>query len=428
MDGSNKANIKLDGYLWIDKDRSLFRVPRKAFVNEDILAEERDRIFSTCWLYLGHQSEIAAPNDFQTRSVGGRNLIFCRDRKGEVRAFYNTCPHRGATVCREKSGTAKSFQCFYHGWSFSNAGKMIGMPGKEAYPEGINDDGFFNLVPVYRLENYRGMYFINFDDGAVSLDSYLGQATKYIDLVLDQAETEMEIVGGTQDYSMSANWKLLVENSIDGYHAATNHATYRDYLANTSGATAAPPEPVGAGIDLGNGHAVIEYEAGWGRPIARWVAEWGEEGKREIEAIKARLVERFGEERADKISRISRNMIIFPNLILNDVMALTLRTFYPVSPDYMNVSAWSLAPMEESAHLRERRLFGYLEFLGPGGFATPDDLEALLHCHQGYKNLHETEWNDISKGMHREVPAPNDEGQMRAFWREWNHRMKPGSA
>jgi len=64
-----------------------------------------------------------------------------------------------------------------------------------------------------------------------------------------------------------------------------------------------------------------------------------------------------------------------------------------------------------------------LEFLGPGGFATPDDCEALRLCQQGYQNLASAGWNDISKGMGQDPIISNDEEQMRIFWREWNRRI-----
>jgi p-cumate 2,3-dioxygenase alpha subunit len=119
----------------------------------------------------------------------------------------------------------------------------------------------------------------------------------------------------------------------------------------------------------------------------------------------------------------NRNMLIFPNLVLNDIMAVTVRTFYPDTPDKLRVNAWTLAPSEESASMRERRLFNFLEFLGPGGFATPDDCEALALCQRGYANLDGAGWNDVSKGYHAERPKVDDEAQIRTFWREWNRRV-----
>ena len=103
-------------------------------------------------------------------------------------------------------------------------------------------------------------------------------------------------------------------------------------------------------------------------------------------------------------------------------MAVTVRTFFPVSPDYMEVNAWALAPVDESAEDSALRLDNFLTFLGPGGFATPDDVEMLESCQRGFANR-EIAWSDISRGMKRERPSMTDELQMRAFWRRWNQLM-----
>jgi p-cumate 2,3-dioxygenase alpha subunit len=409
--------------LHVDTTQNLFRVPRASFVSTDVFDAERDAIFNRCWLYLGHASELVKPGQFVTRTVAGRNLIFNRDTGGRVNAFMNTCPHRGATVCRDRAGTAKNFQCFYHGWVFGSDGTLKSQPGKESYCEGFNDHGDADLVRAPRLEEYRGFYFVAFAPDIVDLPIYLGNAREYLDLVADQSDVGMEIVGGTQEYSIRANWKLLVENSIDGYHAATTHATYLDYLKGTTDLLAATPIG-GVGRDLGNGHAVIEYTAPWGRPIGQWIPAWGEQGKADIQRIVAGLTQRFGAERAQRIALKNRNLLIFPNLVINDIMAITVRTFYPLAPDQMHINAWALAPADESKVARKLRLENFLEFLGPGGFATPDDVEALQQCQAGYGNLREAGWNDISKGMGKAQPAVDDEVQMRAFWTEWNARLE----
>jgi p-cumate 2,3-dioxygenase subunit alpha len=409
-------------YVIDDGEQGLFKVARTAFIEHEVFLQEQQRIFDRCWLYIGHETEIAKPGDFVNRILAGRNLILARNQAGGVNAFYNTCTHRGALVCREGKGNTKAFVCMYHGWVFSNDGALMDQPGKEAYCASLNEGGALNLARVERLESYRGMYFINFDRNAMSLDQYLGGVKEYIDLVMDQSETRMEVVGGTQQYAIDANWKLLCENSIDGYHAAMTHATYMDYLLNTAGSLTNTGMG-GGGRQLGNGHAVIEYSAPWGRPVAQYVPAWGEQGKKDIAAIMERLTRKFGEERAKRIALMNRNILIFPNLVLNDIMAVTLRSFFPLSPDRMHVNAWALAPHEESMEMRERRLFNFLEFLGPGGFATPDDVEALEMCQRGYRNLRAVQWNDISKGMTRENPSTNDELQMRAFWRQWNSLM-----
>ena len=410
-----------------DRERHLFRVARRAFTEQSVLEGEHDAIFDRCWLYLGHGSEIAGNCDFITRAVGGRELIFNRDRGGAVHAFLNTCPHRGAMVVRERKGNALSFRCFYHGWSFNVNGRFAsrfeeGNYGTEHYGGGCAD-----LARVPRLESYRDFWFVNFDRNAMSLADYLAGAREYLDLVADQSEAGMEVVGSGQQYRINANWKLLAENSIDAFHGFPVHSTYFDYLKNIGSLRmdSGTGDFTARGMtDLGNGHAVIEYASPWGRPIARWVPSWGEEKRELVERLRQNLVQRFGEERGLRIAETSRNMLIFPNLVINDIMAITIRTFYPEAPDQMTVSAWALAARGEDSELRKLRLFNFLEFLGPGGFATPDDQEALENCQRGYRNRREVAWNDISKGMPRVGrPMNDDEEQMRCFWRQWQQRM-----
>ena len=123
--------------LQVDEAKRIFKVSRQAFVDPTILDAERSEIFDKCWLYLGHSSELPKPGDFVTRQVGGRSILFTRDSKGELKAILNTCPHRGAQVCREKQGNAKSFQCFYHGWVFGLDGLLRSQPGGEFLSRGL---------------------------------------------------------------------------------------------------------------------------------------------------------------------------------------------------------------------------------------------------------------------------------------------------
>jgi p-cumate 2,3-dioxygenase alpha subunit len=417
---------KVKSLIQVDEAKLEFKVHRSSFTDPDILKMEIEKIFDKCWLFLGHESEVQKAGDFITRKVGGRSLIFNRDADGNINALFNTCPHRGALVCRDRHGNSKTFQCFYHAWTFNNKGDLIGQPGaQDSYPENFNQQGLLNLHKVPRLSIYRGFVFINYDKHAMELEEYLADAKEYLDLVVDQSELGMEVVNGMHEYSSRANWKLLVENSVDGYHAIPTHKTYFDYLAESNGNYNPPDKRFNVVVNLGNGHSVSERGgvSKWGRPVARWVPSWGETGKQEIEQLKQRLVERFGQERADRIAEKDRNMIIFPNLVINDIMAVTIRTIFPIEPGYMEVTQWALAPKEENEDLRERRLNNFLDFLGPGGFATPDDVEAIELCQEGFQNIKEVEWNNISKGMNKEVPTSKDELSMRVFWTRWNEMI-----
>jgi p-cumate 2,3-dioxygenase alpha subunit len=405
-----------------DRSRGIFRVHRSAMTSEQIFADERSRIFSRCWLYVGHASEVARPGDYVRRRVGGQPVIFLRDSAGAVRIHYNTCTHRGATLCREESGNTRVFQCFYHAWTFDTTGKLVVTPGADAYAAGFDKTDYALRSPA-RVAEYRGLYFINHDPDAVDLHTYLAGATEYLDLILDQGDEGMRIVDGAHRYSARANWKLMVENSIDGYHAPTVHATYIDFVKDSGGGQNPAALGTGGGLDLGHGHAVIESLAAWAKPTY-WEPFFGDEARPEIEAKRARLISRHGAERGERIAGNFRNLLIFPNLIINDVAAITVRRVEPAAPDRVSVEAWALAPVEEAAGspALQRRLDSFLTFLGPGGFASPDDVEALESCQQGFAAQPAVEWSDISRGMAR-VPLPNDELQIRTFWRMWASQL-----
>jgi p-cumate 2,3-dioxygenase alpha subunit len=94
----------------------------------------------------------------------------------------------------------------------------------------------------------------------------------------------------------------------------------------------------------------------------------------------------------------------------------------------MEVSAWSLAPVGESIPSRDRRMRNFVEFLGPAGFASPDDVEMLELCQRGYANRAAAPWNDISRGMLSNAPKKTDELQMRTFWRRWRQLVSGDSS
>ena len=402
------------GNLVYDRpDLGKFKVHRSSFVSQDIYDLELRRIFDRCWLYLGHESEIPNAGDYVRRVVAERPLFFSRDRDGELRVFHNTCPHRGALVCRTDRGNAKVFRCFYHAWTFNTSGELIGQPDMDGYDPDF--DRAENGLRSPRYDSYRGFIFVCFDEETVPLREYLAGAAEYLDLICDQNVDGMQVIPGSNRYSIKANWKQLSENSVDAYHATVLHRTYFDYMSG-QGAEMSDNRK-GFGRALGNGHGVMENDAIYGRPIAMWHPSFGEDARPEIQRIKDDLIDRFGRTKALRMAEKSRNLLIFPNLIVNDIMAVTIRVCQPTGPASMDVTAWEIVPAGESGDLLRRRLDSFLAFLGASGFATPDDNEAMESCQQGFYSGG-VEWSDLSRGFTRS-PRGNDELQMRSFWRRW---------
>lgn len=398
-----------------DIQRGVFRVRRDAFTDPAVLELERTKIFHESWLYVGHESEIAENGSFVTREVGGRPIIMVRDRQGAVRVFLNACAHRGNMVCREKSGKAARFTCFYHAWSFDLTGRLMSVPQVDAYGPQFNKADLPLSTPA-GVEVYRGLVFLRYAEEGPALTTFLGNAREHLDHFLDIANDDFEIVPGAQTYSMRANWKLLIENSVDMYHAFVTHRRYFDQFAGENGlgqadAIIKPVRDISAGRPhaLDNGHSLIEYPV----PDLPVKSAAGEGLAKE----RASLVAIYGEDRASELLDVARNLFIFPNLVLVSNWR-TIRTFYPLAPDYMEVESWALLPRNESPETRRARLSNYISFLGPAGFGTPDDVEALEGCQRGFRATPDG-WSDISRGMSFQSQIPSDELQMRNFWRRW---------
>lgn len=429
-DGSQAARLIID-----DREDGIFRVHRSVFIDPDILDRERAAVFDKSWLFAGHVSELPKPGDFVTRRVGGRPVIIAHGDDGAVRILMNTCRHRGNLVCREHKGRgAEMFRCFYHGWIYNIRGELKGVPGEEAYSDAFDRDAL-GLEPAPRMHIHRGCIFVSFDPEIESFESYMQDALAVLDNTLDLGD--MEFVQGQFKYAMRANWKLLVENSMDGYHAAYTHERFFSQWMPSEGIgngyrpppPSPPPNADGTNArwgtsPLGNGHVTTLYPSTESRPpvFQPYLDKYAAEAlKKSHEA----LVSRHGPARARMIEGGAGNYLIFPNLMIIDGWRV-FRTFYPTSPDYMEIDGWACLPRGEPAELRKARLDWYLAFQGPGGFATPDDVEALEGCQMGFATHREVEWSDISRGMKGNRTGGPSELQMRVFWREWQARMTTG--
>lgn len=407
--------------------KARFRVNRSAFTSAEVFAREKTAILKKSWIFLGHASELPERGSYIVRQIIDSEILFLRDNDGVIRAFYNVCPHRGALLCRDTKGKRKSFTCPYHGWTFRGSGELVSQNTDYGYPAEFNRDGIYNLRSVPQLDNRGGFYFLNFDASATSLTDYLAGASDRIDMLEDHSAAGLEMIAGCHEYYIKANYKLMCENSYDGYHLNSTHASYVDYMKDmTKGLP--PMVPSGTSRSFGNGHACFEFNIQAGRPIAQWLPTWGEEARGAIEDKKRELIGRVGEVRGERIANEHRNMVIFPATIMNDQQSILIRSLLPVSHNETIVRAWAFGPADESPILRKVRLECVLSFLGPGGFATPDDVEMLELCQRGYEGS-PPGWNDVSKGFcvgENSMEGTNDaynELQMRAYWTRYDQLM-----
>jgi benzoate/toluate 1,2-dioxygenase alpha subunit len=371
-------------YIVDNPQEGMFTVDRALFSDPEIFALEMKYIFEGNWVYLAHESQLPRPHDFYTTTIGRQPIILTRNQAGEIGGFLNACPHRGATVCLVKRGNQKILTCPYHGWSFNTNGALVGVKDHAtgAYPEAFErlDHG---LTRIPRLANYRGFLFGSLNPAVEELETHLGEARVFIDMIVDQAPQGWEVVKGSTDYTYAGNWKLQVENGVDGYHFDIVHRTFmgviqRRMTAGQDTVRALDVQQLGTSAiangcyDLGNGHTLLwtDYPNPQDRPNYDRREELGS---------------RFGEARTRWMMDRVRNLLIYPNIFFMDQTSTQLRIIHPLAVDKTRVSTHCIAPVGESAVARAHRLRQYEDFFNASGVGTPDDLAAFEACQRGYQ-------------------------------------------
>ncbi len=404
------TNVKaeaLDVLFEEDSELQRYRLDRSAFTDERLFELEMKHIFEGNWVYLAHESQIPNANDYLTVQVGRQPVVITRSKDGKLNGLINACTHRGAVLCRNKKGNKASFTCPFHGWTFSNAGRLLKVKDQSAdagYPSSFNCEGSHDLKALGAFENYRGFLFGSINPNVVPLAEHLGEAAKIIDMIVDQSPDGMEVLRGTSSYTYDGNWKLQAENGADGYHVS---AVHWNYVATTSRRTLDGKVDSVKAMNVGKwaqqGGGSYAFENGH---ILLWT-NWKNPEDRPLFQKRAEWVEAFGEARADWMLRKSRNLCIYPNLYLMDQMSSQIRVVRPISVNKSETTIFCIAPKGEPAEARERRLRQYEDFFNATGMATPDDLEEFRACQQGY-GASAVRWNDMSRGATHWVRGPDE--------------------
>ena len=379
-----------------DRATGRYRVARDIFTDPEMFELEMKHIFEGNWIYLAHESQIPNKNDYLTGTMGRTPIFIARNRNGELNAFVNACSHRGAMLCRHKRANKSTYTCPFHGWTFSNSGKLLKVkdPDGAGYPPQFNTDGSHDLTKVARFESYRGFLFGSLRADVAPLTEHLGEATKIIDMIVDQSPDGLEVLRGASTYVFDGNWKLQTENGADGYHvsavhwnyaATTNRRKEAEQVDNTRAMSAGGWAKQGGGFySFENGHLLLWTN--WANPEDR--PNWD---RRE------ELARQYGAAMADWMVLRSRNLCLYPNVYLMDQFGSQIRHYRPIAVDKTEVTIYCIAPKGEAAEARTRRIRQYEDFFNASGMATPDDLEEFRACQFAYQ-AKSARWNDLSRG------------------------------
>jgi choline monooxygenase len=189
-----------------------YGMPSLAYADGSWFETERKTLFAQSWMLAGCAQDAPEAGDYFTFDAGSAPLAIIRGKDGALRAFHNLCRHRGATILEGKGRLQGGIKCFYHAWAYGLDGALIAVPQPEQFP-GL-DKRAFGLKPA-ALAEFRGMVFVHRDPGAQSgFAEWLGAFPDHFgpfDL------SHMTLVA-SDAREIKANWKLFVENHIDGYH------------------------------------------------------------------------------------------------------------------------------------------------------------------------------------------------------------------
>ena len=406
------------------------RVHGSVYTDPNIFEEEMEKIFYRGWIYVGHASEIPEPGDFRLKKIGRQSLIMVRDGNGQAQLLLNRCRHRASTVCQSEGGNTKFFRCAYHGWTYRNNGDLVGVSYEDRYDGSFCKEDY-GLLKVPRIEMYRGFIFGSLSPVGITLEEHLGQPAKdQIDLFVDLSpEGEIEVRSGVHKYGYKGNWKLQVENSMDGYHPGFTHQTFFDMVQRRTGANLLDlftSDSLGLTRDLGNGHVMLDFRA-YNKANARRMQAAMPTSPEKQSYVEA-MVERYGKERAREIlTSGGTHLLVFPNLIF---IGVQIRVVQPISAAETEVSLYPTLLKGVPQEVNAARLRGHESFYGPSGMGATDDLEMFERVQMGLGGQLEP-WLLFARGLRREqrdidgtlVGQMTDELTQRGMWNQWKKMM-----
>jgi phenylpropionate dioxygenase-like ring-hydroxylating dioxygenase large terminal subunit len=357
-------------------------IPANIYNDSEIFSLETERLFSRTWTFVAHESEIPQVGDYVVRRVLQDSFIVSRDQSGGINAMFNMCLHRGMQVCRAEQGNASHFRCPYHGWSYRNDGRIVGLPfHKEAYggEEGFNKKGQ-RLVPAPALDTYNGLIFISLDDNAPPLREFLGDFAFYLDYYTKQSPSGIEL-RGPQKWRINANWKIGAENFAgDMYHTPQTHTSVVEIGLFR--------EPKAEKRKDGN-----TYWAGRGGGTTYKLPPGDLEERLRYVGYPDEMIERMKQTwSAEQLDVIGRDgfMIsaasLFPNMSFvhnwprvedsDDVLPfISLRQWVPISENETEVLSWFAVDAEAPQRFKDLSYKAYLMCFGSSGMFEQDDVE-----------------------------------------------------
>ena len=187
-------------------------MPIEAYTSDDWFSRERQELFEKVWTFAGMTEDLKLAGDYKCVQVGRYPIVVLRDRTNELRAFHNLCRHRGSQLLKGSGNVGEAITCFYHRWKYDLNGQLLRVPQEKKQFPGL-DKSCLGLRPA-KLATWRNIVFVHPDPEAESLRTWLADFPETV----GPHEPENLVEAAHIRYRVKANWKIIVENFIDGYH------------------------------------------------------------------------------------------------------------------------------------------------------------------------------------------------------------------
>ncbi len=199
-------------------------IPKERYTSKEFMELEWDRLWTKSWLMVCPESDVPEPGTCFTADIGRESVIVVRGESGDVRAFFNTCQHRGTRLREVGRGRVKKFVCPFHLWAWELDGKLLDVPDSDTFPQGI-DCNALRLSSV-RCDTWGGFVFINMNPEGESLQEYLGIIVPHLN------PYHFERYALAEDFSVewNCNWKTSVDAFSEAYHSMGLHRQLFPYL------------------------------------------------------------------------------------------------------------------------------------------------------------------------------------------------------
>jgi Rieske 2Fe-2S family protein len=247
------------------KDRKGHTLPRELYVGEEAFHFDTQVMLKSVWLFACTVAHVKNPGDYFVFELAHNSIIIVRGRDMQVRAFWNSCRHRGSKVCLEQKGSAPRLMCPYHQWTYGLDGKLL---AARSMADNF-DKADHGLNPV-AIENVGGLIFICMSDDPPLIDRVKTDIAEQIAIY----DLESLKVAVQDNYIEDANWKLVMENNRECYHCDVGHPELISVLGTTGFGKDAPKDDLDAAKRaewkaLGIDRDLIEFPDGWWHRIAR---------------------------------------------------------------------------------------------------------------------------------------------------------------